>query len=31
MILLIGLILTSVAYLWMGKLGQLPNAPRVFG
>lgn len=31
MILLIGLILTSVAYLWMGKLGQLPNPPRVFG
>lgn len=30
MILLIGLILTSVAYLWMGKLGQLPNLPRVF-
>ena len=29
-ILLIGLILTSVAYLWMGKLGQLPNPPRVF-
>ena len=29
-ILLIGVILTSVAYLWMGKLGQLPNPPRVF-
>lgn len=29
-ILAIGLILTSVAYLWMGKLGQLPNPPRVF-
>lgn len=31
MILLIGLILTCVAYLWMGKLGQLPVPPRVFG
>lgn len=31
MILLMGLILTSVAYLWMGKLGQLPIPPRVFG
>lgn len=31
MILLLGLFLTSVAYLWMGKLGQLPNPPRVFG
>jgi tight adherence protein B len=29
-ILAIGLVLTSVAYLWMGKLGQLPNPPRVF-
>lgn len=29
-ILLLGLLLTSVAYLWMGKLGQLPNPPRVF-
>lgn len=29
-ILVLGLFLTSVAYLWMGKLGQLPNPPRVF-
>jgi tight adherence protein B len=29
-ILLTGLLLTSVAYLWMGRLGQLPNPPRVF-
>ncbi len=29
-ILLMGLLLTSVAYLWMGRLGQLPNPPRVF-
>lgn len=29
-ILLIGVILTSLAYLWMGKLGQLPSPPRVF-
>lgn len=29
-ILLTGLFLTSVAYLWMGRLAQLPNPPRVF-
>ncbi len=29
-ILLMGLLLTSVAYLWMGRLGQLPRPPRVF-
>lgn len=29
-ILLLGLLLTSVAYLWMGRLSQLPNPPRVF-
>lgn len=29
-ILLVGLLLTSVAYLWMGRLGQLPKPPRVF-
>ena len=29
-ILLMGLLLTSVAYLWMGRLGQLPSPPRVF-
>lgn len=30
-ILFTGLLLTSVAYLWMGRLAQLPNPPRVFG
>lgn len=30
-ILFVGLFLTSIAYLWMGKLGQLPTSPRVFG
>lgn len=30
MILLTGLLLTSMAYLWMGKLGQLPKPSRVF-
>ncbi len=30
LILVMGLVLTAVAYLWMGKLGQLPLAPRVF-
>lgn len=30
MILLTGLVLTSLAYLWMGRLAQLPNSPRVF-
>jgi len=29
-ILVMGLFLTSVAYLWMGRLAQLPNPPRVF-
>jgi len=29
-VLLLGLLLTSVAYLWMGKLSQLPGSPRVF-
>lgn len=29
-ILLTGLLLTSLAYMWMGKLGQLPKPPRVF-
>lgn len=29
-ILFMGVLLTSVAYLWMGKLAQLPNSPRVF-
>lgn len=30
MILLLGLFLTAMAYVWMGKLGQLPTQPRVF-
>lgn len=30
MILFTGLVLTSLAYLWMGRLAQLPNSPRVF-
>lgn len=29
-ILLLGLLLTAAAYMWMGKLGQLPATPRVF-
>ncbi len=29
-ILFIGLVLTGVAYMWMGKLGQLPASSRVF-
>lgn len=29
-ILLVGLLLTSVAYLWMNRLGRLPQTPRVF-
>lgn len=30
-ILLVGLILTGVAYFWMGRLGRMPKSPRVFG
>ena len=30
MILLAGLLLTAVAYIWMNRLGRLPQAPRVF-
>ncbi len=30
LILITGLVLTTVAYLWMGRLAQLPNPPRVF-
>ncbi len=30
-ILLVGIFLTVVAYFWMGRLGQLPKTPRVFG
>ncbi len=29
-ILLVGLLLTAVAYLWMNRLGRLPQTPRVF-
>ena len=29
-ILMIGLMLTGIAYLWMGRLGHLPEQPRVF-
>ena len=29
-ILITGMILTSLAYLWMGHLGRLPESPRVF-
>jgi tight adherence protein B len=29
-ILIVGLTLTGLAYLWMGRLGQLPSPPRVF-
>lgn len=29
-ILLVGVLLTGAAYLWMGKLAQLPASPRVF-
>jgi tight adherence protein B len=30
-ILLLGIVLTLVAYFWMGRLGRLPVTPRVFG
>lgn len=29
-ILFLGLLLTTLGYLWMGRLGQLPKSPRVF-
>ena len=29
-ILFMGVVLTAAAYMWMGKLGQLPTSPRVF-
>lgn len=29
-ILIVGLLMTAVAYLWMNRLGRLPQAPRVF-
>ena len=31
LILLAGLILTGIAYFWMGRLGQMPKSARVFG
>jgi tight adherence protein B len=30
LILSLGLLMTLVAYLWMGRLGRLPEAPRIF-
>jgi tight adherence protein B len=30
MILLAGLVMTGVAYIWMSRLGRLPQTPRVF-
>jgi tight adherence protein B len=30
LILIAGLFLTAIAYLWMNRLGRLPQAPRVF-
>jgi tight adherence protein B len=30
MILIAGLFMTAVAYLWMNRLGRLPQTPRVF-
>lgn len=31
LILLIGLLMTAIAYVWMNRLGRLPEPPRVFG
>jgi tight adherence protein B len=31
LILLVGLVMTAVAYIWMNRLGRLPDLPRVFG
>jgi tight adherence protein B len=30
-ILIVGILMTAIAYLWMNKLGTLPKPPRVFG
>jgi tight adherence protein B len=30
-VLIFGVAMTSVAYMWMAKLGELPRVPRVFG
>jgi tight adherence protein B len=29
-VLIVGLVMTAVAYLWMNRLGRLPQTPRVF-
>jgi len=31
LILLAGLVMTAIAYIWMNRLGRLPVLPRVFG
>jgi tight adherence protein B len=31
LILLLGLAMTAIAYIWMNRLGRLPELPRVFG
>jgi tight adherence protein B len=31
MVLIFGIAMTAIAYLWMAKLGELPELPRVFG
>jgi hypothetical protein len=31
LVLIFGIAMTAVAYLWMAKLSQLPELPRVFG
>jgi tight adherence protein B len=30
LILIAGLVMTGVAYIWMNRLGRLPETPRVF-
>jgi len=30
LVLIVGLVMTAVAYLWMNYLGRLPQTPRVF-
>ena len=30
MILVAGLVMTGIAYMWMSRLGRLPQTPRVF-
>jgi len=30
MILIAGLVMTAIAYIWMNRLGRLPQTPRVF-